>query len=106
MMNEHFAASENFVSIREGEWRYQGRRGPVEAVIAIRCVPAFSELAVLACPSADKHHYAARVVQTDDWVLFHHLQHWMQPFVEQYLTTLDRYSQIVELVEKTHRLTQ
>ena len=106
MMNEHLAATEHFVKIREDEWSFQDRRGSVDALIPTQCNPTFSELAVLACPGTDKHEYAARIVQTDDWAHFYYLQPWMQPFMEHYLTTLDRYSQIVELVAKTHRLTQ
>lgn len=110
-MNEHLAADQHFatkdfVTIREGTWRLRDQCGPVETLIPVRCSTAFSEIAVLAFPDTDRRHYAARVAHTDDWAHFHYLQPWMQPFVEHYLTTLSRYSQIVELVEQTHRLTQ
>ncbi len=105
-MNEHFDATENFVTIQEGEWSFQDQRGRVEASIPIRCVPSFSELAVLAFPGATACHFAARIIHTDDWAHFQYLQHWMQPIVQEYLTASSRYSRIVELVAETHRLAQ
>lgn len=111
MMNERLATAENLVTkdlvaIREGEWSLRDRRGSVAALIPIQGVPVFREIAVLACPRSDTHQFAARIVHTDDWVHFHALQPWMQPFMNDYLKALDRYTQIAELVARTHRLTQ
>ncbi len=110
MMNERcfaetLVADKFLVTIRNGEWRFRGRCGYVAAQISIHKFPVFSEIAVLACRDSDRHQFAARIVETDDWAHFHELQPWMQSVVENYLTTQDRYSQIADLVAKTHRLT-
>jgi hypothetical protein len=106
MMNEHRGDDERFVTFESGSWRYGGHSGPVAVSIPIRCHRQFCELAVLVRPGRRAFSFAARLARTDRWLHFNRLHSWMHPIVEELLGIREKYSQIVELVAKTHRLTQ
>jgi hypothetical protein len=106
MMNEHCGDSERFVTFENGGWRFGEQSGPVAASIPIRRHRQFCELAVLVSPGRRGFSYAARLARTDHWLHFHRLHSWMHPIVEELLGIRERYTQLVDQVAKTHRLTQ